>query len=91
MCHDHGRLIQFDHKRVLIGGSRPAGEPISSGINTGVREDHAKIMRGLDHCQTVNGCTKEDCIERAISIFVQFYQEARSWVRSNRWCARKRC
>ena len=59
MREDHGRLIQFDHKRNLVGGSRPAGEPISCRINTGVRKDDAQTTCGLDHRYSVNGCPRK--------------------------------
>ena len=38
-------------------------------------------MCGLDHRYSVNGCTEKDRIQRAISIFIHFHQEARSGVK----------
>ena len=88
--HDHGSLIQLDNKGVLIGGSRPAGKPITGRVNGRVRNDNTKTTRS-DNGNAADLCTEKYGVERAVAIFIEFHKEARSGVWDDGWCAGKCC
>src|SRR5438105_6636544 len=88
LVHDYWRLIQLDHEGVFIGRGRRAGKPEAGGIDGRIGRHH--IRPRPDHGYAVDLRAEKDRIERPVSFLVEFYQEARRGIWSNRRGARKR-